>query len=73
LDGIMLSDPPRAATFWIVSEMPAAILTVIIAALIHPVVWLVTGLAVVVGESACAGELQRRSTDIPPPWRFIGS
>ncbi|MDO9714214.1 hypothetical protein [Paracraurococcus lichenis] len=68
----MFFDPPRTLTFWLVNGIPAAVLTLVIAALIQPAVWAVAGLASVIGAGAWTAELRRRSTDLSPK-AFIGS
>ena len=69
----MFFDPPRTAAFWLIHGIPAAVLTVIMAALMAPLVWLVTALTGVIGASAWTAEQQRRWTDLPEPSRFIGT
>jgi Flp pilus assembly protein TadB len=69
----MFFDPPRTLAFWLIYGVPAAVLTLIIAALIQPAVWAVTALAGIVGGGAWVADQQRRSTDLPRPTVFIGS
>jgi hypothetical protein len=68
----MFFDPPRTLAFWLINGIPAAALTLIIAALIQPAIWATAGLASVVGVGAWTAELRRRS-DLLPPSAFIGS
>ena len=68
----MLVNPLRNTTIWVIYGVPAAILTLVMAALIQPAVWAIAGLAGIVGASAWTAKLWRAS-DIPMPSRFIGS
>ena len=68
----MFFDPPRTLAFWLINGIPAAVLTLVIAALIQPAIWATVGLASVVGAGAWTAELRRRSA-LPLPSAFTGS